>query len=605
MTTPEPFDRSLPSPIGRLRDLLASAGEAVVGETLSSVQQRMYQAGDLERHLLDLVRDDGRPDLVVIAGSAGGGKSAIIRHVLDDSGTNFGDCIADATHAEAPNKEQVDRLADFFSPFVGTDRPGGPTRLIAMNTGMVLKFFRDLSRRGRANQYAALEHYMKERLNVPMSVSVDYPSWLNDAVLIINLDHRPTAGQAGDIFDLMLERLDPDRVDGVLEGAPRCETCKVIGWCYPRANAQIMSSEPGRTALNGAVGDIALRRGRNLAPRALWDLAGQLALGGINTNENDPCDVIAEIAEANDITAVIQGLATGTALDDGTGLCADLVGADPSLAPSSQVHDLVAAAGLDPHADASVVRGALAGESGTRPAVETAAAAIREGRAAIGGRQLARAAWLGGLVPSRAQIPDSFAAALIAQQGLSDGAETPRELLEAIEYVAEGLASGFGVVSGPESFFPTDDGAGVTRKTDVFVRADLVQEGMLWPPPDGDPIVAANPRGAKVVGYRPLTIAMQLTVQAQRRGSGTAVIQPLDVSLPLWDLLGRAAAGTVPSSVDKERFLGLRRAMESVGRLAGQDRMLPLLVRRRGSNRKFRIAPFGPGGRILRANEVL
>lgn len=602
VTSAQPFDRALPSPLARLRDLLAPAGESVVGRALSPTQHRMYQPGALERRLLDAVVGDDAPDLVVIAGSAGGGKSAIIRYVLEESGQSFGECIADATHAEAPNEEQADRLAAFFSPFAdGNDRPGGPTRLIAMNTGMVLKFFRDVAAPGHTDRFTALEQYMKERLRVPLSRRVpDPPSWLSDAVLVLNLDNRPTAGEEGDIFDLILQRLDPDRIGGVLEGSERCGSCKVVDWCYPRANAQVISNLPAREVLNGAAGDVALRRGRNLAPRALWDLAAQLALGGLDVTRDDPCDAIVEIAEASDVDALVGGLATGNALDTGTRLAADLVATDPSLAPSSDVHDLIASAGLDPHADASILRDSLAGDAGSRPAVENAAAAVREGRVVIRGRQLARAAWLGGRVQPRANIPDAFDAALSAQRDLTRGATTPQELVDAVEYVAEGLANGFGVVSGPETFYPTDDGGGVTRKTDVFVRADLVQDSMLWVPEGGDPVIAANPVGANVVGYRPLAIAMELSMQ---QGDGGA-IQPFDISLPLWDLLGRAAGGTIPSSVDKERFLGLRRAMESVGQLAGQNRKLPLLVRRRGSGRKFRIAPYGRGG-TLRSNEVL
>jgi hypothetical protein len=604
VATEQPFDRALPSPLGRLRDLLAPAGESVVGEELSPTQQRMYQPGALERHLLDAVKGDDAPDLVVIAGSAGGGKSAIIRYVLEESGESFGEYIADATHAEAPNEEQADRLAAFFLPFAdGSERPGGPTRLIAMNTGMVLKFFRDVSSPGHPRSaFTFLEQYVKDRLRVPLSRRVpDPPSWLSDAVLVLNLDNRPTAGEEGDIFDLVLQRLDPDRIDGVLEGSERCRSCKVVDWCYPRANAQVISDLPAREVLNGAAGDVALRRGRNLAPRALWDLAAQLALGGLDVTRDDPCDAIVEIAEASDIDALVGGLATGNALDAGTRLAADLVATDPSLAPSSDVHDLIASAGLDPYADASILRDSLAGDAGSRPAVENAAAAIREGRAAISGRQLVRAAWLGRRVRARADVPDAFAAALSAQRDITRGAITPQQLEDAVEYVAEGLANGFGVVSGPETFYPTDDGDGVTRKTDVFVRADLVQDGMLWVPEDGDPVIASNPVGADVVGYRPLAIAMELSMQ---QGDGDPANQAFDISLPLWDLLGRAAGGTIPSSVDKERFLGLRRAMESVGQLAGRNRKLPLLVRRRGSGRKFRIAPYGRG-ETLRSNEVL
>ena len=600
MSAGVPFDRAKPSPLAILRDLRSLAGEAVVGDGLTDVQRRMYQPGDLERRLIDAVTGDHAPDLVVIAGSAGGGKSAIIQHVLDAAGGSFGEYIADATHSEAPNESQIDRLAKFFAPFAdGSERPGGPTRLIAMNTGMVLQFFKGIPEKNDQQSFRALEQYMKARLRVPLAHGEEYPPWMAAAVLVLNLDHRPTAGEPGDIFDLILQRLEPTSEAGVLNGSNRCETCQIISWCFPRANAEVISRLPARAVLNKAAGDVALHRGRNLPPRALWDFAARLALGGLNLDHKDPCDQIAEIAGSADVEALLRGLATGSALDETSGLAPEFVAVEPTFQPSGAYHDIVASASLDVDADAAVMSDCLVGEAGVPAAVEAAAAAIAEGRVAVQGRQLARIVWLGGTVGAGGAVPELFAKALVAQRHLDRDKPVPEESVGAVEYVARGLASGFGVTSRHETFFPTDDGGSPTRRTDVYVKADLMRNRMLWLSEEGDPVVAANPNGAAVVGYRPLTLAMRLAIGSDQRNQ--ELTQSFDVNLPLWQLLGRAIEGTVPSSVDKERFLGLRRAMEAVGQLAGRDKQLPFLVHQRSNGKRFRLAS-GPTG-LLRVSE--
>jgi hypothetical protein len=164
-------------------------------------------------------------------------------------------------------------------------------------------------------------------------------------------------------------------------------------------------------------------------------------------------------------------------------------------------------------------------------------------------------------------------------------------LLEALSRVAEGLAAGFGVRSGPETFFPTE--APGPRVTEVLVRADLVNDGLVWTAPEGDPGRARNRRGAEIVGYRSLALALVVAGEVR-----------LSVDLPMWSLLELAVAGTSPSSIDLDRFLGLRHAIEAVGRKASNDHSLPLLVTNRETGLKYRVAPYGPTT-TLRAQEVV
>src|SRR5262249_39677060 len=150
----------------------------------------------------------------------------------------------------------------------------GKPRLIAMNTGMVIRFFDQLP---DSHGYTALEAGIREQLELPPSAG-DARS-LAGRVLVVNLDQRPTAGGGGLLFSRMLEKLDPGRDDGIMAGAPRCETCRVRDWCFVRTNSSIVSSQPARAALDAAAAQLAMDRARYLQPRALWDLAASLATG--------------------------------------------------------------------------------------------------------------------------------------------------------------------------------------------------------------------------------------------------------------------------------------------------------------------------------------
>src|SRR5690606_25543682 len=113
----------------------------------SDVQQLMAPAGSLDEALWEALGGADAPKLLVLTGSAGTGKSATINHLLqrerETSAGRVGVHLADATHADAPDQGQAQRLAEFFAPFAD-DAPTTvtePCRLVAMNTGMALRFF--------------------------------------------------------------------------------------------------------------------------------------------------------------------------------------------------------------------------------------------------------------------------------------------------------------------------------------------------------------------------------------------------------------------------------------------------------------------------------
>ncbi len=357
------------------------------------------------------------------------------------------------------------------------------------------------------------------------------------------------------------------------------------------ANAKAVSSHSGRTAINAAAGRVALARGRQLAPRALWDAAAQLVLSGLPCEQPDPCDEIAAVWEAGDDEALLRGLACSGALDaPGKGsLVGDISNFDPSYASTANAHDIISDAGLDPDRDAE----RLVEHLGDHPAVARAADRLRLGRLPddsnrFWGRMLARAAWLGGELADAETIDSTFAAALEAQvagRGLEDDA-----MYHAIELIEEGLARVFGFIAGVEHFYPTAGNA-EGANADLLVRAQLLDGDHLSPTTDA--ALAANRDGAETVGYRPLALAL------------TVASHNVTVDYPLWQLLRRATEGAAPSLIELESFLTLRTAMRQVGVDAAAANA-PLLVRQRGQEgRKFRLVTRSANGDILRATEVV
>ncbi len=583
MSAAEPFDRTLPSPIAPVLELRASSRDSVVvaGE-MTALQERMLVATELEQRLLELATRDAPPAAIVISGSAGGGKSAAISRLAATARDAFADIVEDATHAEAPDKEQYDRLVEFFAPLADTAPAyDGKSLLIAMNTGMVIRFFDQLRAHDEGeHEFTALEAELRRQLALPPSTTA---AELPGAILVVNLDLRASSGGEGSLFSRMLASLAPDLAGGIMDGAPRCATCAVRDYCFVRTNAAIVSSEPALAVLDGAADSIALGRGRPLQPRELWDLAAEVVTGGETFTTDDPCDLIAELAEQKDRAHVWRRLAPNGAFVTPAGPTAsELAALDPSFEATEAVHELMTAAGIDPAADGATLIELLGGDD--REAVATAAAALAGVEVATGdglydraaaGRGLVRAAALAGRLGLASRGSEAFAAAL-AEYASHPKLENDTNLGQLQSLLATALARAFGVEAGLETFFYTR-AYDPRRAHAVLVAADLL-DGQLLRLRHPDPVRAANPEGADIAGYRPLAVVFELAGVAVR------------VDLSLYGLLEMTAAGTKPSSADLERFFGLRRAAEALGRMAAADRDRPLLIAERQSDRRFRIA---------------
>lgn len=564
--TPTPYDASLPSPISTLLDLRASGHGAVVDAGSSSaLQDRMRIQTGVASAILDLARSADAPALILISGSAGGGKSVLIDELLRRGSDAFAGSIEDATHSDSPTDDQMDRLASFLAPLAdGAASSPGPPLLLAMNTGMVIRFFDQLrDARGEDHGFTALEATLDRRLAIddPGDPAPD----LGDAVVVVNLDGRPTCGGESSLFRDILMSLDPDDPAGVLSGSPRCATCSVTAYCWPRTNAALLAAPATAAALDAAAAGAARERGRWPSPRELWDAASHFATGGATFSAADPCMDIARAAAGVDRATVWDHLLiTGPFRDPPSRLAAEIGAADPSFAPLPDVHRVLSGAGVDLARDAGAIVDALGGP-GT-PAVETAAGAITADddgtpRRPDLARALVRTRWLTGTIDAIAAAAHRalFDGALAEYTRMGGGGAVPalEELLNTIE---RGFAASFGEHLGAETYYRTE-AHDASRPVAVLARAAIGD--FLLPLPDA--AVAANPGGAALVGHTPL--AIDIAVAGVR----------LAVAFPVFRLLAAATEGAVPSTQDLERFSSLKRAAEALGRQAASHRDEPLM----------------------------
>ncbi|WP_330279084.1 hypothetical protein OHO83_08825 [Streptomyces sp. NBC_00569] len=540
----------------------------VATDRISPRQQAMYVSTDLDEALVAHVSENTGLRLVLLTGSAGGGKSALIRQLQSrlPQGT-ISRVVEDATHADSPSERQTERLAGVLAGFSNGVPPAGDLTVIAANTGLLLELHREFTERGQP-ALADVIAYALHVLGVPgkRSLTEARREELGAAVLVVDLDQRPTSGGEGRLLRRMLAGFHPDLPGGVLAGAARCGTCAVKAWCAPRTNAELLADPQIGAALDEAVEQIAMRRGRDVAPRQLWDGVSELALGGISA-EGDPCNSVAGLAGEKDGAAVWQALLPNGVFGWAQGaLAREIQALDPSFRASSETHTVIASAGILPAEDARMLEDLLGSADGeARQAVTTAASALAASSAGEGARGLVRAHWLMGRLPLGPVVPEEFKEAVSMQ-------DDARE--QVIQVVSDGLVQAFGQTAERRSYLPTES-LGESRDARVLVQVDVDEHVEVLP----QRAQHFNRQGSRVVGLRPLTARLKI---------GKSVI---DLDLPLYRLLQMAAEGALPATVDIERFHALRYAAERLGRQQADNTDLPLLVTDDARGTAFVVTP--------------
>jgi hypothetical protein len=565
----EPFDRSKDSPIAKIRELQARAPGSVVAESgMSGLQREAYVQSETETRLLALAGSSSPPDLLVISGSAGSGKSALIDRILHAQPDLFESVVQDATHSNSPSESQADLLIEFFEPFRdGATSPPAKPRLVAANIGLLLAFFSTLREADTPGEFGALEAVLKHSLGVSREPPPEVP-W---SFTILNLDLRPTAGPDGLLLE-MLQLADFRNPDGIAEGAERCESCEVQSWCPARTNSIIAGS--AAAAVDRLASQAAAERGRHDSPRDLWDLVARLICGDDPFDgDEDPCDTVAAAAQREDQAWVWDRLLPRRLFDTGGNLGPRIHRLDPSFRPGYLGHRTLSGAGVEPAADAAAIR---ALDPGGAEALDTAAHYLEAGDRNAGRPLVAAlylkepAGWSVGDDPAR-----RFGKLLSEYEDFSEKGGAGYPALDDLKALIErALGCSFGVLDGGKPYVSVKayDPRDPSR---IFVNAELRYEPEIYGVLK-DPAGARDPEGAVLVGHRPLAVTVML--------GGVEVA----VTLPVFRLLVAAAKGTLASTADLERFYGLRRAVESLARAsaaAGGD----LVIERPETARRYHV----------------
>lgn len=574
----DPFDRSLDSPIDRVRELLARAPGAVVGVSgMTTLQDGAYISTPAENQLAALAAQADPPHLFVISGSAGSGKSALIDRLERQNPGVFEQVLQDATHSDSPSETQADVLERFFEPY--QDSAGQPPtrpRIIAANIGLLLAFFTALRERGH-HPLTSLEGVLMYRLGL----RAEPPPAVAWNAAVVNLDLRPTAGPGGLVRE-MLALLDFDNPDGILRGAPRCQSCTVRAWCPVRSNSLIASQ--ASSAIDTLAARAANERGRHDSPRQLWDFAARLLCGDDAFDaEEDPCNAPAAAADREDRAWVWERLLPRKLFSVKGELGERTSQLDPSLQPLAAAHRILAGAGILPEADARQLQ--QLGPA-TAEAIATAASHLAAEHVAAPelGRALVTASFL--REPSGWQAGDliarDFQGLLAEYEHFSREDSGPYPELEGLRRLIErALGRSFGLLEGDTPYIPVE-AYDPREPSRIFVEASLHYDDGTYEV-RRDPPVARDPSGAGLAGHTPLALTAKL--------GGVEIT----ITLPVYRLLRAAESGTVASTADLERFYGLRRAVEALARTASQDRQL--VVQRPGTSRRYSVSrSVGLGG---------
>lgn len=300
-------DASLSDPVQRFVRERTQVHEALEDYLQGVVGRGMKDSGGTS--------DINAPRLLMLSGNAGDGKSYLIQALLSKVKIQFPQWrdrltyIADATHALRPDENQSVRLGEFFAPFADNS-PTPPTRfhLIAMNTGMVVRFFEEaLSRRTNdphLPDYTRLYETLQVQLGLKRAAS---SSKQRGDVMVVNLDLRSLVAERPgqpSFLSRMLDRVDPEpRAEGssqpslVALKARECEGCSARSYCPVRFNLAALSQKVPRQAVMTVLRRAALDPEIHLSPRNMWGFLYQLLTGGNRYHEEQesaetPCEEV-------------------------------------------------------------------------------------------------------------------------------------------------------------------------------------------------------------------------------------------------------------------------------------------------------------------------
>ncbi|MHA1221964.1 MAG: hypothetical protein ACTSP3_01635 [Candidatus Heimdallarchaeaceae archaeon] len=215
----------------------------VAGSELLEDQELIY-VPTFEKRLYEFILEKeqmGNPiDLIIISGTAGDGKTVLLskfKDLIGDSINGRGiEYNLDASHADKPNKNQIDDLKVFFREYSDSFLQVKPKKLklIAINTGMLMHFFKNMKENKQS--YRWLEYFTISNLNLPIKQekpSTKEPVW---NIYFIDLSIRDIFIGDDSIFDSLIKNLYEKVVL-----SKQCSKCPVQKFCFLYSNIKMMN----------------------------------------------------------------------------------------------------------------------------------------------------------------------------------------------------------------------------------------------------------------------------------------------------------------------------------------------------------------------------
>lgn len=253
-------------------------------------------------------QEDG--ELLILTGSAGDGKSALLARGYEqaDSGIPDQRVNMDATEARRKNDDYSDRLTAFFDQIIDDVTAGsGPRSAIAMNYGLAVDFF---ERKNTPERFQPIWEEMQAS-----QATLTHRS-TSPNITVINLSHRSTyetnPNALGDgLVHALIDRFDPTHDESPLSEAYENErsNCPSGDDCPLQYNIRQLTDSNVKRQLARLFAGWSIATGSYLNPRTIIDNIASLLLptGLQELPKNDICPVGAAvenddfICEADDL----------------------------------------------------------------------------------------------------------------------------------------------------------------------------------------------------------------------------------------------------------------------------------------------------------------
>ncbi len=220
-------------------------GSNVVAGTELLGDQELLYVPTFEEKLVQIITEkentSNQIDLIIISGTAGDGKTVFLSKFKELIGNTINgrriEYNLDASHADKPDKNQLDDLKIFFREYSDSSIQNKPKvlKMIAINTGMLMHFFKNM--KDTVQKYKWLEYFTLKNLNLPIKQekpTTKEPVW---NVSFIDLSIRDIFAGNDSIFDSIITNLNEKVVL-----SSQCQECSVRNYCYLISNISMINN---------------------------------------------------------------------------------------------------------------------------------------------------------------------------------------------------------------------------------------------------------------------------------------------------------------------------------------------------------------------------